>query len=312
MTETLSQFHFLRPAWLCLVPLGAVVWWLWRRSTDDLQGWRAQMDAELLQALVVGGDARLIWRPYLLLASWMLAAAAIAGPTWRLEPNPFAADAQPLVILLKSDESMQLAPPSPSRIERAHLKIADLVEAREGQLLGLIAYAGSAHLVLPPTRDTQAVAKMASEVSPAIMPEPGDRLDLAIKKASDLLAESQAGGSLLVIADSVDLDASAVDSLSNRKHPFPIQFLALVGDGSPERETIEMTARSVRASVQSLAVDDADITSIVAFAERRAAAGVAGESSRWQEAGYWMTPVLALLVALSFRRQQTVIPEGTP
>lgn len=310
MIETLPQFYFLRPGWLCLVPLGVIVWWLWRRSTDALRGWREQMDSELLKALVVGRDTRRDWRPYWLLAGWLLAALAIAGPTWRLEPNPFAADAQPLVILLKSDESMQLATPSPSRLERAHLKIADLAEARVGQPLGLIAYAGSAHLVLPPTRDTEVVAKMASEVSPAIMPEPGDRLELAIQKASDLLAEGQQGGSLLVIADSVDLDARAVDSLGNLKQSFPIQFLALVGDGSPERETIEKAARSLRASVQSLTVDGADVASVIAFAERRAAAGVAGESSRWQEAGYWLTPVLAFLVALSFRRQKTVTTEG--
>jgi len=306
MIEALAQFHFLRPAWLCLVPLGVIVWWLWRRSTDALQGWRVQMDAELLEALVVGRDRGRSWQPYWLLAGWMLAAVAIAGPTWHLEPNPFAADAQPLVILLKSDQSMQLTPPSPSRLERAQLKIADLAQARQGQPLGLVAYAGSAHLVLPPTRDTEVVAKMASEVSPAIMPEPGDHLDLAIKKASDLLAEGQEGGSLLVITDTVNIDSSAVDSLGNMEQSFPIQFLALVGDGSPERETIEEAARSLRASVQSLTADDADITSIVAFAERRAAAGMAGESRRWQEAGYWVTPVLALLVALSFRRQKTV------
>lgn len=309
MIETLAQFHFLRPAWLSLVPLGAILWWQWRRSTDALLGWRAQIAPELLEALVVGRDTRRNRQPDWLLAGWMLAAAAIAGPTWRLEPNPFAADAQPLVLLLKSDQSMQLTPPAPSRLERAHLKIADLAEARKGQPLGLIAYAGSAHLVLPPTRDTDVVAKMASEVSPAIMPKPGDRLDLAIVKAFDLLADGQEGGSLLVIADSATIDASAVDSLGHLKQSFPIRFLALVADESPERKSLEKAARSLRASVQSLTVDDADIKSVVAFAERRTAAGAAGESSRWQDAGYWATPAIALLVALSFRRQQTVATE---
>ena len=309
MIDNFAQFHFLRPLWLCLAPIGVFVWWLWRQNTDALRGWRAQMDSELLDALVVGQDTGHDGQSYGLLAGWMLAAVAIAGPTWRLEPNPFAADARPLVILLKSDESMQLTPPTPSRLERAHLKIADLADSRKGQPLGLIAYAGSAHLVLPPTRDTDVVAKLAREISPAIMPEPGDRLDLAIDKAFDLLASEQEGGSLLVIADSADIDATNIETIRRQSQSFPIQFLALVGEGSPERASIEKAAKSLRASVQSLTIDDEDISSVIAFSQRRASTGVAGKSSRWEETGYWLTPAIALIVALSFRRQKTITAE---
>lgn len=310
MIETFEPFHFLRPAWLCLVPIGVVLWWLWLRSSDALQGWREQMDSELLAALVVGQDSRRNWQAYGLLAGWLLAVVAIAGPTWRLEPNPFAADAQPLMILLKSDTTMLREPPTPSRIERAHLKIADLAQARQGQPLGLIAYAGSAHLVLPPTRDTDVVAKLAREVSPEIMPEPGDRLDLAIKKAFDLLASEQEGGSLLVIADSATIDSATVDAILSHELTFPIQFLALLEEGSQERSSVEKTARALRASVQPLTIDDADVASMISFSRRRASGGIAGESSRWQEAGFWLTPVIALIVALSFRRQKTITGEA--
>ena len=133
-----------------------------------------------------------------------MAIVAIAGPTWRLEPSPFADDVTPLMILLKADVSMMQPDPAPSRLERARLKIADLGEARKGQPLGLIAYAGSAHLVLPPTRDTATVAQMAAEISPDIMPISGDRLDLALREAVRVLAEGQSGGGIVVLADAVD------------------------------------------------------------------------------------------------------------
>jgi Ca-activated chloride channel family protein len=90
----------------------------------------------------------------------------------------------------------------------------------------------------------------------------------------------------------------------------PIQFLALTGDESRESQTIREAARSLDAEVNLLTVDERDIDAIEAFAERRAARGIAGESSRWQEAGYWLTPVLALLVALSFRKQTKVTQES--
>ena len=163
MIGAISDFHFIRPAWLILVPIAYALWWYWRRRMEPLRGWRQQMDAQLLAALVVrdrdAGSNRLT---YGLLAAWLLATVAVAGPTWRLEPNPFASDAQPLMILLKASDSMNRSDLTPTRGQRAQLKIADLAEARNGQPLGLIAYAGSAHLVLPPTKDTQVVAEMAA------------------------------------------------------------------------------------------------------------------------------------------------------
>ena len=184
----LESFHFLRPAALLLAPVVVVVWWLWQRRSDPLRGWRAQIDPELLGALADHrkSDPNRRWP---VLVAWLLAVVAAAGPSWRPEPSPFSEDATPLVILLKADLSMDTPDPAPSRMERAHLKIRDLATARKGQPLGLVAYAGSAHLVLPPTRDTAAVATMATEITPDIMPEPGDRLELAIARGAALIRD---------------------------------------------------------------------------------------------------------------------------
>ncbi|WP_041350473.1 vWA domain-containing protein [Nitrosococcus watsonii] len=304
MIEALSSFHFIRPAGLLLIPLAATLWWFWRRRADPLRGWREQMDSDLLEALTVGQSSSRDYASYGLLGAWIVAAIAIAGPTWKPEPNPFAADAQPLIILLKASQSMQLLPPSPSRLERAQLKIADLAQARKGQPLGLVAYAGSAHLVLPPTQDTSIVAQMAAEISPEIMPVPGDRLDLAIQKAGELLQEGLEGGSLLVIADAAETDPQTIAAANGLVGSPPVQLLALTGADSPEIKTLRNVARSLNAPVRALTADDGDINAIVNFAERNTAATIAGESGRWQEVGYWLTPLLALMVAFSFRRQK--------
>ncbi len=47
----LGDFHFIRPAWLLLVPVVVAIWWLARQSQDPLRGWRAVMDRELLDAI---------------------------------------------------------------------------------------------------------------------------------------------------------------------------------------------------------------------------------------------------------------------
>lgn len=309
MMETLGDFHFIRPLWLLTIPTVFVVWWFWRRSVDPLRGWRKQIEPELLDALIIDDKSVRDHRSYWLLTAWILAAIAIAGPTWRVEPNPFAKDAQPLVIVLKAGESMQSIAASPTPLQRAQLKITDLAKARKGDPLGLVAYAGSSHTVLPPTEDTGIVAEMAAEISPNIMPVPGDRLDHAILTAGRLLSGRTGGGSLLIVADKADIDPREVADAHQSVGSPPVQFLTLTSDDSPETQTLRAVAELLDGAVQNVTVDDEDVEAILDFAERRAVAGVSGESSRWQEAGYWLTPVLALLATLSFRRRQVVTSE---
>ena len=310
MLEAVANLHFIRPAWLLLGPVIVLLWWFSQRQSDPLRGWRAQMDAELLQALVVNGDTGQNGQAYWWLAGWLLALVAVAGPTWRLEPSPFAEDAAPLMILLKAGDSMDRAMGPSSPLERAKLKIADLADVRNGQPLGLLAYAGSAHLVLPPTRDTATVSQMAGEVSPEVMPVPGDRLDLALHQAGELLMREQSGGTLLVVADSVDSDPESLHE-ARGDASFPMQFLVLTEEGSPEAQTVEAAARLLDGRVQYLTAGEEDITTLAHTAARTSLAAVGGQSSRWQEAGYWLLPLIAVLMALSFRRETTAAEQGT-
>lgn len=303
----LSNFHFIRPAWLLAALPALALWWFWQKRSDPLRGWREQIDPGLLAALVVGRDHASRTPARLLLAAWLLAVAAIAGPAWRLEPNPFADDATPLMLLLKADATMEVADPAPSRIERARLKCSDLSAARKGQPLGLIAYAGSAHLVMPPTRDTAVVVQMAGEVSPDIMPEPGDRLDLALLEAKRVLDHGKAGGSILVLADSVDTAAGPLAAAA-RKLGYPVQFLAINSPDSSQDAALRRAARTLDAKVAPISVEDDDITAIVRRAARAPDTKPGGEGDRWQEAGYWIVPAVALIVLLSFRRETREVP----
>jgi Ca-activated chloride channel family protein len=190
------------------------------------------------------------------------------------------------MIVLKVTPSMTTGDLAPTRLDRARQKIADLLEAHDGMPAGLIAYSGSAHLVLPPTLDRGIVLDLAHALSPAIMPREGDRLDEAVALAGRILEEGGQGGSILVVADAV-APGQAFDA--------PFTLLAMLPEPTP---LPVVDQRIVRATV-----DDADIR---ALARRIAMAGAPpaapGEGERWQEAGYWLTPLLALLVIGWFRR----------
>lgn len=310
MNDFFTNFHFLRPAGLILIPVVLLVWWLWKRRSDPLAAWRTQMDPELLDALTVGKPSLRQSRKLGLFASWLIAVIAIAGPTWRPAPSPFADDTSPLFILLKSSESMNSKDLAPSRLERARLEIADIVSNLQGQPLGLIAYAGTAHLVIPPTRDADVVRQMANEISPEIMPENGDRLDLALREAHRVLEESAINGSVLVVADSIDTDPELLAEAA-RASDLPMQILGVSLPDSSESASLASAARRTGGTLQTLQVDETDSQAIV-----NRAAGVpvfrAGEAENsWQEAGYFLVPIFALLALLVFRQESSGTEEST-
>jgi len=283
----MGEFHFLRPWALTLIVPAILLWFTSRGAADSTRRWARVIDPDLLKLLTVGGTSRWRLAPHdLLLAGWIVATLAIAGPSWLREPSPFADAERPVMIVLRVAPSMTTTDLAPTRLDRAREKIADLLKAHDGMPAGLIAYSGSAHLVLPPTPDRDIVLTLAQSLSPAIMPREGDRLDDAVELADGILKDGGQGGSILVVADSVAPDQTT---------KVPYTLLAMLPEPTP--------LPSVDAHIVRATVDDADIKAL----SRRLATGAAppaapGEGERWQDAGYWLTPLLALLVMGWFRR----------
>ena len=307
----LDNFHFIRPAWLSLLPIVCLIWWVTCRAQDRLRGWRVLMDHELLAALVVAQPAGLPWQAVSALTASLMAVFAIAGPTWRPEPSPFADDPVPVMIVLRAGETMDEADLMPSRMERARLKIADFAVQRKGQPLGLVAYSGSAHLVLPPTRDTTVVATMAAEITTMIMPKSGDDLLGALALARRTLGEE--GGSIVVVADTINEKSERPFAQFRAASRLPIYILAGARPGTPELNALQRAASSLGAEIVLMTADSADVLSLVRrTANTPVATRGAGESTRWAEAGWWIVPVIALLSLFGFQRvRSTALMETT-
>jgi Ca-activated chloride channel family protein len=112
----------------------------------------------LLDHLVVGRTERRRLRPVHLTALLMaLGSIAVAGPTWEREKPPFVQDQAPLAIAIDLSQTMDAIDVSPTRLERAKLKVRDLLRLRQGARTAIFAYAGSAHMVLPLTEDAHLI-----------------------------------------------------------------------------------------------------------------------------------------------------------
>ena len=55
-------------------------------------------------------------------------------------------------VAIEVSDSMRSNDVQPTRLDRARFKVLDLIAARTGSRTALIAYAGTAHVVVPPSK----------------------------------------------------------------------------------------------------------------------------------------------------------------
>ncbi|MFV0280676.1 MAG: vWA domain-containing protein [Rhodoblastus sp.] len=302
MMDAFAAFHFLRPWWLLLILPALALWRLERYASDTTTRWRAAIDPVLLGHLIVGGaSGRRIAPGDLLLAGWILCVLAVAGPVWRQAPSPFAQNARPAMFVLKVAPSMLGDDLQPTRLDRARQKMSDLLALREGAPTGLVAYAGSAHLALPPTPDAAAVETMAAALAPDVMPREGDDLSGAIELAAQVLKDGGEGGSIVVFADTVS--PAEIAALA-RARGAPVTLFAMQpADRAAADPGIKAAVSALGADLVAPTPDASDVGKLArTLARRGAAPPVAGDAPQWEEAGYWLTPFIVLLALGWFRR----------
>jgi Ca-activated chloride channel family protein len=312
----LDTFHFLRPAWLLMLPPAGLVVWSVLRRQDPARTWKQLIDPQLLEHLVVRGDARRSrFRPvYILAAAWLVGTIALAGPAWEREPNPLLEDQSALFIVVKVAPEMLAEDIQPSRLRRAVQKIGDLLQLRPGARTGLIAYAGSAHLVVPLTSDPEVISFFATELEPDLMPVAGDEPVQALALADRRLEASGLPGSIVMVADSVDpLLVGEIEALRESGSADIHVFAVAAGPevvppaGSPpapalDESAMQAVARAGGGTLVRITPDDTDLQQLASRIERSIASAPVQEGERWKDAGYYLAWLIALLLLPLFRR----------
>lgn len=204
----IADFHFLRPWWLLAVLAAALLVWQLARQSDMRARWRNLIAPNLLDHLLIERGRTGGLRPVHLIAGILaLSGIAAAGPTWERERPPFVEDTAPLAIAIDLGQTMNATDISPSRLERAKLKVQDILTRRQGARTALFAYAGSAHMVLPLTDDARLVATYLAALSPALMPIEGKDTAKALEVVETALADEAVPGTILFMTDGVERDA---------------------------------------------------------------------------------------------------------
>jgi Ca-activated chloride channel family protein len=284
---------------LAFIP-AALLWWGLRRHADARQVWRGIVAPHLLPHLLSGEERRARFGPLELVAiGWLAGVLVAAGPSWRRMPSPFAEDTAALAIVVKVTPSMLTEDVQPARLSRAVEKIHDLLVQRAGAKTALVAYAGTAHVVMPATTDAGIVETFAQALDPKIMPAEGDVAAKALLLAEQTLHDA-GSGSILWITDNIAPEQETPLAVWRKASKTPVRLFPPLPSGS-ELDAVERAARAVKATSVHLTADDADARSL-ARAAKFSAVTIAGSGSRWEDGGYWFTPVLALMLLPFFRR----------
>ncbi|MGA9252629.1 MAG: VWA domain-containing protein [Roseobacter sp.] len=301
LAEAAQVFHFIRPWALLAVLVIAALWWVVRGAAMRKSKGADGISPHLQKALTVGeaGTRRMLPIDGVALAL-VLTCLAAAGPTWSRMPDPFTAPTAPVVIVLKVTPSMDGTDLAPSRLERAKLKIRDLLDLRAGARTALVAYAGTAHRVVPFTEDAQIMVPYLEGLASEVMPQEGANAQAAHALALEMLAAEEAPGGILFLLDDLDVqDASVVTEAAGNA----VVFHQMLPEGQRSRgiDAIEGVP------VIAVTPDNADVRQIdrTLNAAYRAALLETSEQP-WQDQGWMLAIPAALLCLLWFRQGWTM------
>lgn len=304
IADALALFHFIRPWWLITLPFTAALWWLVRRSVNAKRALPAGIAPHLGKALSVGSGSatRLLPIDGVCVAIALLFVGA-AGPTWSRQPDPLVADAAPLVVALKVTASMQQPDVPPNRLERAKQKIEDLLERRAGGKTALIAYAGTAHQVVPLTEDPDVVKPFLEGLAPEVMPRDGESAAPALPLAREILGSQDVPGTILFILDRLsDADGPAF-ARHESEGGEPVLFWHMSRE-DPDRNGFSTVSP---ASVIGTSADSGDVDQVMRRVEANYQAALSrDERQNWQDRGWILALPAALIVLLWFRRGWTM------
>ena len=323
-----EQLHFLRPeAFYAFVPLLLfVIFYLTSKATS--LSWQAVCDDRLMPYILTAAGKKSGILPILLIVlTASISIFALAGPVWKKLPQPVFREDSALVIALDLSQSMHATDVKPSRLERARLKVLDLIKARKGGQTALVVFAATAFTVTPLTDDDNTIANLVPSLEPELMPAQGSNIASALRLSTELL--QQAGitrGDVLAITDGIpDSASSAINELADNGHRLSIMGVGTT-EGSPlplsggfltdssgaivisrlEPVKLQQAALQGGGIFVSMQADDSDSERLAElFATKRIKTETEGTeltADIWQEEGPWLLLLVLPFVALWPRR----------
>jgi len=297
----MSAFHFLTPEYLFfLLPAWAMVWWLLKQQSDEKK-WKEMMDEKMLRHLLLPSDnhASKVPAPWHLGVVLTLLIVALAAPSWKLKESPFTEDDTKIALLISTKKSMLTSDIEPTRLSRATIKISNLLEQRADTQSALIAYSGTAHLVLPLTKDHSIIQSFSQALEPAIMPLEGDNIKEALLLAQKELRSK--GATVIVLTDSVSPSSVKLAIKEGFKN-MNVIFWQIASNELANVDDFKSAASIAEGSFVSYRRDGNDVEIVSSYIDKNYKNSVQDENNRYENGGYYLVPFIFILMLLWARQ----------
>ena len=311
-----QHFHFLRPYWLIVFFLMLYILNAFSLRDDSIAQWRELMSPAIIKQLTVSGNTTQWLSPKKM--SIILAVPLcllLMGPTWQQQPSPFSENNAPLVIALDVSSTMEQSDIQPSRLLRAKQKINELLELRGDSKTALIAFSGSAHVVMPITNDREMIRLFLDSLNEKVMPVSGKLPETILPLTEKLLSNSTVPGTVLLVGDGAT--ENTVNAFKQFFEQQSSQLVVWAMGKSPE--LIEQNSEVIPlqlAQLQNLSKasqgrlvlmshDKTDINRVNQYIKHNLV--VVDDNSRpWFDAGYYLIFIIAIIFLSWFRKGWTL------
>lgn len=156
------------------------------------------------------------WKFVMLLLALSFVILGVAGPQFGSKLQQVKKQGVELMIALDVSNSMMAEDIKPSRLEKAKMAIARMVEKLSNDKVGLIVFAGDAYVQLPITTDYSSAKLFLSNISTDIVPVQGTAIGAAIDLAAkSFTPETETSKAIIVITDGENHQDDAVAAAKN-------------------------------------------------------------------------------------------------
>jgi Ca-activated chloride channel family protein len=316
--NSLQYFHFLRPAWLLIIVPVVLILKTYTNRDDGLAVWRSMMSAQMLKQLTVQGNSthwfspiRIIW------ITTFLIIIVLAGPSWQQQASPFSEDKSALIIALDVSKTMEQNDVQPNRLLRAKQKIIELLALRGDANTALIAFSGSAHVVMPITNDSEMIRHFLDALDAQLLQKSGKIPQNILPLVERLISTSKVPATVLLVGDGATTKTIEIFSnyFNEKKHQL---IVWAIGDrkrvGSIEADThiipmqlpiLKQLAEESNGRLVTMTYDKQDVSTVNKGIDNNFSI-IDDESRPWYDAGYPLVFVIAGLFLLWFRRGWTL------
>ncbi len=321
----MSDLTILRPEWLLLLPILLLFGLFQFRKNKTSSSWKTEIDPKFLEFLSTNENITqqsfrwLKWLPLILII------LGLSGPAFVSTKQALKSTENPLMVVLDQSFSMGAVDVAPDRHTQAKRKIIDILDNRLADSVGLIVYAGSAHLVSPITKDFSTLYNHLENISPFIMPAPGSNVSAALELATQALEQQGNKGQILLITDGVEpSDSDKVAKKLTNKYSLSVLAIGTSAGGAIQLpnggylkanrneivipalpvDTLQNFAADLDANIMQATIDDTDISNLIQNNPNEV-----GESSSQgyaaKDFGYWFIVLALPFLLLHFRRTQS-------